>query len=75
VAERAAELVWTVLKNKKSLSRAGNEPRFLGRPARSVLSVPIMLSNLLINNDDDDNNNNNNSNVLRSVVCTPDEGH
>ena len=50
VAEWTPELVWTLLKKEKSLALYGNEPRFLGRLAPSIVTVPIMLSRILDNN-------------------------
>jgi len=50
VAEWAPELVWTLLKKEKYRAHYGNEPRFQGRLAPSIVTVPIMLSRILVNN-------------------------
>jgi hypothetical protein len=47
VAEWAAELVWTLLKKENPYVLEGNEPRFLGRSARSIVTGPIMLFRIL----------------------------
>jgi len=42
-------LVWTLLKKEKFLAPYGNEPRFLGRLAPNIVTVPVVLSRILVN--------------------------